>query len=257
MILDEIIATKLEEVGVLKERYGTAHFADNLKPSSKDFAGSIKKSVSLIAEIKKASPSAGIISRDFDPVKTALAYEKCGASAVSVLTDEKYFKGSAEHLADVAGSIRLPVLRKDFIVDEIQIYEARYCGADAVLLIAAVLKDKDIKRLASIAKGLEMDVLLEVHDRSELARALGCGARIIGVNNRDLKTFKVDLNNTFELAGSIPDRNEHIVVSESGIKTREDVMRLRNAGINATLIGEELMRASDIAGKIRELGFAA
>lgn len=255
MILDDIIATKFKEVTALKESRGTAYYADGLKPSVKDFSGSIAEQVSLIAEVKKASPSAGTICRDFDPVKTALSYERSGARAVSVLTDEKYFKGSVKYLADVAGAVKLPVLRKDFIIDEIQVYEARYYGADAILLIASVLSDRDLNRFAAAAKDLGMGVLVEVHDRAELERALNVGARVIGINNRDLKTFKVDLNTTFELAGLIPERDGYIIVSESGIKTFADVKRLKDAGINAVLIGEELMRTSDVAAKIRGLGF--
>jgi len=255
MILDKIIATKIEEVGGLKERYGTQYFAGAVSVSSKDFAGAIKEPVSLIAEVKKASPSAGVIRQDFDPLKTALSYEKAGAKAVSVLTDEKYFQGSIEYLKAVSENIGLPVLRKDFIVDEIQIYEARYYGADAILLIAAVLTDEKIKKFSLIADDCGMDVLLEVHDKAEMLRALECGAGIIGINNRDLKTFKVDPDTTFELADLVPDRDSRILVSESGINSPEQVARLKAENINAVLIGEELMKARDIGKKIKELGF--
>jgi len=255
MILDKIIATKIEEVGRLKERCGTQYFAGAISESSKDFAGAIKEPVSLIAEVKKASPSAGVISRDFDPLKTALSYEKSGAKAVSVLTDEKYFQGSVEYLKAVSENIGIPVLRKDFIVDEIQVYEARYYGADAMLLIAAVLTDEKIKRFSLIADDCGMDVLLEVHDRAEMLRALECGAGIIGINNRDLKTFEVNFDTTFELAALVPGREDRILVSESGISTPEQVSKLKVAGINAVLIGEELMKAPDIGKKIKDLGF--
>ena len=255
MILDKIIAVKTKEVEALKERYGTAHFAEKAEPSKKDFISSISSPVSLIAEVKKASPSSGVICKDFDPVNTALSYEKGGARAVSVLTDKEFFMGDIKYLEDIAASVKLPVLRKDFVIDEIQIYEARYYGADAVLLIASVLSDRDINRFSAAAKDLSMSVLLEVHDRPELERALGCGARMIGINNRDLSTFKVDMNTSIELASLIPEGQGIIVVSESGIKTVSDVKKLRDAGINAALIGEELMKASDIGKKIKELGF--
>jgi indole-3-glycerol phosphate synthase len=255
MILDDIIAAKTAEVKDLNESRGVAYFAEKAEPSQKDFTAAVKTPVSLIAEVKKASPSAGVIRRDFDPVKTALLYEASGASAVSVLTDEKFFKGSLKDLSDVAAAVKLPVLRKDFIIDEIQIYEARCAGADAVLLIAAVLSDRDINKFSATAKGLGMAALVEVHDRPELERALACGARMIGINNRDLRTFKVDTDAAFELAGLIPERDEYIVVSESGIRTPEDVGRLKSAGINAALIGEELMGSSDAGKRIRELGF--
>ncbi|MFA5103959.1 MAG: indole-3-glycerol phosphate synthase TrpC [Candidatus Margulisiibacteriota bacterium] len=255
MILDEIIASKIEEVKMLKEKYGTEHFAGNIVLSSKDFADAIKEPVSLIAEVKKASPSAGTIRQDFDPLSIALSYERSGAKAVSVLTDKKYFKGSTDYLKEISGSISLPVLRKDFIIDEIQIYEARYYGADALLLIASVLTDEKIKKLSFIAAECGMDVLLEVHDKTEMLRALECGAGIIGINNRNLKTFKVNFDLTFELAALVPGRVDRILVSESGIGSPDQIKRLKKAGINAALIGEELMKAPDIGKKIKELGF--
>ncbi len=255
MILDKIIATKIEEVGSLKERYGTEYFAGAISESSKDFAGAIKEPVSLIAEVKKTSPSAGVISLDFDPLKTALSYEKAGAKAVSVLTDERYFQGSVDYLKDISANIGIPVLRKDFIVDEIQVYQARYYGADAILLIAAVLTDEKIRRFSLIADDCGMDVLLEVHDRAEMLRALECGSGIIGINNRDLKTFKVNFDTTLELAALVPGREDRILVSESGINSPDQVTRLKVAGINAVLIGEELMKAPDTAKRIKELGF--
>ncbi len=255
MILDKIIAVKTKEVEALKERYGTAYFAQKTEPSKKDFAFSVSKPVSLIAEVKKASPSSGVICKKFDPVSIALSYEKAGAGAVSVLTDKEFFMGDIKYLKDIAASVKLPVLRKDFIIDEIQIYEARHYGADAVLLIASILSDRDINRFSAAAKDLSMSVLLEVHDRPELERALQCGARLIGINNRDLRTFKVDMNTSIELASLIPEEFGAVVVSESGIKTAQDVKKLKDASINAVLIGEELMKASDIGKKIKELGF--
>ena len=254
MILDKIIAVKTKEVAALKERCGTAYFAEKAEPSEKDFASSVSKPVSLIAEVKKASPSSGVICKEFDPVNIALSYEKAGVSAVSVLTDKEFFMGDIKYLEDISASVKLPVLRKDFIIDEIQLYEARCYGADAVLLIAAVLSDRDINRFSAVAKDLSMGVLLEVHDEQELDRALGCGARMIGINNRDLKTFKVDIGTTMRLLPLIPEDGDHVVVSESGIKSAAEIKELKNAGVNAVLIGEELMKAADISSKIRELG---
>ena len=254
MILDDIIAVKKKEVSALYEDHGISCFADRAVPSEKDFAASIKEPVSLIAEVKKASPSAGVIKNDFDTVRIALAYERAGAKAVSVLTDKGFFMGDIKYLEDVSSSVKLPVLRKDFIIDEIQVYEARCFGADAVLLIAAVLTDRDINRFSAIARDLSMGVLLEVHDEKELERALGCGARVIGINNRDLRTFKVDIETTISLMPLVPDEQGYVMVSESGIKSPDDVRRLKDSGVNAVLVGEELMRSGDISSRIKELG---
>jgi indole-3-glycerol phosphate synthase len=194
----------------------------------------------VIAELKKASPSKGLIRADFDPVKLARELQGAGAAALSVLTEETHFQGSLENLQAVSAVVSIPILRKDFIVDEFQIVEARACGADAILLIVAALDDEDLVRLKQSADELQLDVLCEVHDDVELKRAVALGFDIIGVNSRDLKTFKVDLNNALELATRIPDFA--LAVAESGIHTRDDVRRILGAGFQAILVGESLMR---------------
>ena len=255
MILDDIIFDKRQEVTALKIKLRHIDFKKLIKKTSpaRDFLSAISKPVSLIAEVKKASPSAGVIKEDFDPVKTAIEYEKAGASAISVLTDSKYFNGSIEDLKRAAKAVNIPVLRKDFIIDEDQIYEARMNGADAVLLIAAVLSDEQLSDFIKIARNLGMRAVVEVHDEEEMLRALKTPAKIIGINNRDLQTFKVDLQTTVRIASMVPKNRKIALVSESGIKTGEDVLLVKNAGACAVLVGEELMRQKDIAGKIREL----
>jgi indole-3-glycerol phosphate synthase len=207
--------------------------------------------VNLIAEIKKASPSRGIIRGDFNPVKIAMTYQAHGASAISVLTDERFFEGKLEHIKMVKESVSLPVLRKDFIIDEYQIYESVACGADAILLIADLLSDSEMTGFYQLATSLGLDVLLEVHNEEDMEKAIATGGEIIGVNNRDLHTFKVDLTMTQKLMRLIPAHK--IKVSESGIKSYEDVMFLKSLGINAVLIGETFMETPDIAAKMREV----
>jgi indole-3-glycerol phosphate synthase len=221
--------------------------------------------IALIAEVKKASPSAGVICPDFDPVHIAREYEAAGASCLSVLTDEKFFQGSLDHLRQIRAAVELPLLRKDFIIDERQILEAIEWGADAILLIVAILSDDQLKKFHSLATEAGLAVLVEVHDEAELERALKIGATLIGVNNRDLKTFKVDLATTERLAACLKSRagfqpalNRQdacptLLVAESGIRTRADVERLKQCGANAILVGESLMRGGDIQAKIREL----
>lgn len=206
---------------------------------------------SLIGEIKRASPSAGILRENFDPADLARAYERGGAKALSVLTDRCYFKGELDHLSMARNAVSLPVLRKDFILDELQLFEARAAGADAVLLIARLLSQEELCRLSGVSSALGMDVLVEVHDRTELAKALRSGAKLIGINNRDLASFQTNIETTLRLAGEVPD--DVVLVSESGIKTREDLLRLRSAGVDAVLIGETFMRAEDVEAKVREL----
>ncbi|MCZ7645610.1 MAG: indole-3-glycerol phosphate synthase TrpC [Planctomycetota bacterium] len=208
----------------------------------------------LIAEIKKASPSGGLLREDFDPRAIARVYKQSHASALSVLTDAKYFQGSLEYLAAVREAVDLPILRKDFTVDEYQIVEAARAGADAVLLIAACLDDARLKGFRELAEAEELDALVEVHDEAELERALKSGARILGINNRNLKTLETTLETTFALLGRLPaERNGLIVVSESGIKSPGDTLRLSEAGVNAVLIGETFMRAPDIGAKVQEV----
>ncbi len=207
--------------------------------------------INLIAEIKKASPSKGIIRGDFNPTKIAMTYQANGASAISVLTDERFFEGKLEYIKTVKDTVSLPVLRKDFIIDEYQIYESVAVGADAILLIADLLSVSEMTGFYQLATSLGLDVLLEVHNEEDIDKAVATGGEIIGINNRDLHTFKVDLAMTQKLIRLIPAHK--IKVSESGIKSYEDVMFLKSLGINAVLIGEAFMEASDISAKMREI----
>lgn len=241
MILDEIVAHKKQELA-------------SMLPPTKSFYAALKnnREVTLIAEVKKASPSKGVIRADFNPLEIACIYNDNGAGAISVLTEEKFFQGSPAYIEALRRSINLPLLRKDFIIDPIQIYEARLLGADAILLIAAILKDELLIKFQQLAGDLGLDCLVEVHTVEELGRVLNTGARIIGINNRDLQTFKTDLSTTFRLRDKI--KNPHIaVVSESGINTRQDVIAMAQHGIDAILVGEALIRENDIAAKVREL----
>lgn len=223
-------------------------------PPALDFHAALQgKEIRLIAEVKKASPSKGILRRDFNPVDIAMKYASGGAAAISVLTEEKYFLGKPQYLRDIKDALgsRVPVLRKDFIHDPYQVYEARAWGADAVLLIVAILSPERLGELMATARELGMACLVEVHNENEIDIALYGGAGIIGINNRDLNTFTVDLNTTGRLRPLIP---PHItVVSESGIHTRADIMQLKNIGINAVLIGESLMTAQNIEAGMKEL----
>ena len=205
----------------------------------------------LIAEVKKASPSAGVISYNFDPIKQAELYANAGASAISVLTDEKYFQGRLEYLAQIRRAVSVPVLRKDFIIHEAQIFESIVAGADAILLIVAALDQEQLLHLLDTAHTYQLEVLVEVHNAEELDRALDTDARIIGINNRNLKTFEVDLATTEELSEEIPP--DIILISESGIKSVEDAQLAYNCGVNALLVGETLMRSDDVEGTVREL----
>jgi len=207
--------------------------------------------INLIAEIKKASPSRGVIRGDFNPVKIAVTYQSNGAAAISVLTDERFFEGRLEYIAKIKESVSIPVLRKDFIIDEYQIYESVAAGADAILLIADLLAVNELTGFHDLATSLGLDVLVEVHDEEDIEKALAANADIIGINNRDLHTFRVDFDITQKLARIIP--QSKIKVSESGIKTHEDVMFLKSLGVNAVLIGEAFMEAEDIATKMREI----
>jgi len=205
----------------------------------------------LIAEVKKASPSAGIIDPNFNPINQARVYERAGAQCLSVLTDEKFFQGSLEYLRDIRDQVDLPLLRKDFTISPLQVYESVVAGADAILLIVAALEDDQMAELFELAKTLQLDVLVEVHDLREMDRALDLGADIIGINNRNLKTFKVDLQTTADLAGEIP--GDCLAISESGIKTRDDVLFLQNEGVYCYLIGETLMRSGNVKETVVEL----
>ena len=255
-ILDEIIAHKRIEVAERKAAVGQetleSTFVHCLPPIPFGLGLSRPGEVSLIAEIKKASPSKGLIRQDFDVKNISRTYTRAGASAISVLTDEKFFAGHNMNLAKARQVSHLPLLRKEFVVDVYQLFEARSLSADAVLLIAAVLNDQELVEFIEVSAKLGMDALVEVHTEEELERVLNTPARIIGINNRDLNTFKTDLRTSLKLREKIKDSGI-IVVSESGINHREDVEMLRANGIHAMLVGEALMREEDIAGKIKRL----
>jgi indole-3-glycerol phosphate synthase len=257
-ILDEILCWKRGEIARDKATVSLAAIRAEaaLAPPTRDFAGALgTPGISLIAEIKRASPSKGVLRSDLDPVALARTYEANGAAAVSVLTDEHYFQGSLDDLRAVQKSIDLPVLRKDFILEPYQVYQARAAGADAVLLIVAALDDQALQALLHLAEGLGMAALVEVHNAAELKQALSTvvnhDRRLIGVNNRDLHTFAVDLGTTEKLRALVP--SEAILVSESGIHSRSDVQRLEAMGADAILVGETLVRAQDAGTKVREL----
>ncbi len=242
MILDTIVAQKKVEVGKLKTKgiyyppsYSEPDPPKGFRQALLDYPG-----VAIIAEAKKASPSKGVICHDFDPVAIAKHYEKSGAQALSVLTDEEFFQGSLTYLYQVREAVKLPVLRKDFIIDELQIKEAAVYGADAILLIAAILDTFQLRDYQEYAKELQMDILVEVHDEEELESALNARSNLIGVNNRNLKDFSVDIETTFRLMRLLPP--EIPLVSESGLKDEGDILRLQEQGVAAALIGETLMR---------------
>ena len=243
-ILDEIVAktkSKLEEKkqGVSLEELSSKIDFENLKETN--FKKSLQnKTEAIIAEIKKASPSAGIISDNFDPVLKSKEYESFGASALSILTEEDYFLGNIQYLIDVKATTSLPILRKDFIVDEYQIYESKLIGADCILLIASILNDEELKNFSEIAERLKLDYIIEVHDEEELQRVKHFSNAIIGVNNRNLKTFDVDINNSVELKNFF--EGENIFIAESGIKSKKDIEYLQQHNINVFLIGESLMK---------------
>jgi len=243
-ILDEIVAktkSKLEEKkqGLSLEELSSKIDFENLKETN--FKKSLQnKAEAIIAEIKKASPSAGIISENFDPVLKSKEYESFGASALSILTEEDYFLGNIQYLMDVKAITSLPILRKDFIVDEYQIYESKLIGADCILLIASILNDEELKNFSEIAERLKLDYIIEVHDEEELQRVQHFSNAIIGVNNRNLKTFDVDINNSVELKKIFDGQNTFI--AESGIKSKKDIEYLKQHNINVFLIGESLMK---------------
>ena len=262
-ILDTIVAEKEREVSRLPHRpiaAGDLRDAMLERNENRDFLAAIKSprdgDIALIAEVKKASPSAGVIREDFNPVSIAQIYETAGASCLSVLTDEPFFQGSLEYLRAIRESVALPLLRKDFIIDRRQILESAEWGADAILLIVAILDDRRLKEFHELAAGAGLAVLVEVHDETELDRALAAGARLIGVNNRNLKTFEVDLATTERLAERFQSNagpGQKLLVAESGIHTRQDVERLKACGAGAILVGESLMRQKDIAAAVEQL----
>ena len=253
MILDRIVEVKKEEVAELAKSFDHSQMRDTIAslPATRGFAAALRRStelVSLIAEVKKASPSKGIIRPDFDPAQIAKVYEQAGASCLSVLTDVQFFQGHADYLRSVREVVNLPLLRKDFMIDEKQIYEARAIGADCILLIAAILSTEQMKEYRELAESLGLDVLVEVHDEAELQQALDAGSTLLGVNNRDLRDFSVDLGTTARIAQLMP--KDLMLVSESGIVTHEDVLAVKAAGASAILVGETLMRDPQIAPAI-------
>jgi indole-3-glycerol phosphate synthase len=264
-ILERIIATKRQEVAQRKAETSVESFKETIAtlPRPRNFFQAVAtpaktKPLNLIAEVKKASPSAGVIRADFDPVKIALEYEAAGADALSVLTDREYFQGSLDYLRQVREAVKLPILRKDFIIDPFQVYESRAAGADAILLIAECLPVNGMIDLQILATELNLTTLIEVHDMDNLIRVrdhvIGFPHKsysLLGINNRDLRTFKTDLGTTLRLAELVEDRR--VLVSESGIHSSADIRKLAEAGVSAVLVGESLMRSEDIGGKIREL----
>jgi len=253
-MLDKIIAQKRGEVEQRKKSLPLPRLKESIARRSApvDFALALRgDGTKLIAEIKRESPSRGVLSPDFDPVGLARSYAQGGASAISVLTEAKYFGGSLDHLAAVREETSLPLLRKDFILDPYQVYESRAYGADALLLIVAILSQGELEELLALSGSLGLGCLVEVHTEAELKRALLSRAEVIGINNRDLNTFKVDINTACRLRPLIP--QTLTVVSESGISCRGDVEKLKGWGVNAVLVGEALVTSSDIKAKMREL----
>lgn len=257
-ILKKIVDRKLEEVAARKECITEAGLQAKLQSADapRGFVDAIASKINagkagVISEIKKASPSKGVLREDFRPADIARSYEKGGAACLSVLTDEDFFQGSDEYLQQARAACSLPVIRKDFIIDTYQVYEARVIGADCILLIVACLEDEQMKILNDLAHELGMDVLVEVHDEEELQRALKLKNRLIGINNRNLRTFDVSLDTTLKMLDQIPETS--IVVTESGIHTTEDVKLMRENNVNAFLVGEAFMRAEEPGEKLSEL----
>ncbi|MCU0709697.1 MAG: indole-3-glycerol phosphate synthase TrpC [Pirellula sp.] len=254
-VLDRIVASKREEISLVKQRRDLQALQDALHtaPEVRDFLGAVRghDHIRLIAEVKKASPSKGLIRPQFHPVDIAVAYEQGGAAAISVLTDEPFFQGRLEYLTEIRRKVAIPILRKDFILDEYQVYEARVAGADAVLLIAECLPGDELQRLYHIVRELGMTALIELYEPEHLERVLATGTLLVGVNNRDLKTFAVDLEHVIRLRSQIP--SSVTLVAESGIFYHEDVRRLDEAGIDAILVGESLMRQPDVRLAVRQL----
>jgi indole-3-glycerol phosphate synthase len=254
-ILDEIVSRKREEVVAARARTSEADLERRVVglPATRDFRAALEggPGVRIIAEVKKASPSQGVIREDFDPVGIARAYADNGAACISVLTDGPSFQGSLRHLEAVRAAVDVPLLRKDFILDRYQLLEARLAGADCVLLIAEVLPGDELPRLLRQAEGLGMQALVELYEAENLPRVLEAGARLVGVNNRDLRTFEVRLEHAIELAAKVP--RGVTLVGESGVKSRQDIDRLRSAGVKAVLVGETLMRSGDVGAALRAL----
>ena len=254
-VLDRIVASKRQEIEWHRAETPESALRGRLSsaPPVRDFRAALERGpgLGIIAEVKKASPSAGVLRADFDPLAIARIYEAHGANAISVLTDEPFFQGHLSYLTAIRQEVSLPLLRKDFILDSYQVVQARAAGADAVLLIAEILPGDQLTTLLGTIEALGMQALVELYDRDNLPRVLDAGATLIGVNNRDLRTFVTSLDHTLSLVREIP--ADRCLVSESGIRTRADVLRLEQAGVKAILVGETFMRAPDIGQKLREL----
>ena len=249
-ILDRIVAVKREEIAAARARSSLAQVrsAAESRTDVRGFEASLRRAIAqgraaVISEVKKASPSKGVLREHFVPSEIAQSYERHGAAALSVLTDERFFHGAAAYLEQARAACALPVLRKDFMVDEYQVFEARALGADCILLIVACLSDQRLTELESCAMALGMDVLVEVHDGAELARALRLKTPLLGINNRNLRSFEVSLETTLSLMSEVP--ADRLLITESGILTQADVQTMRGAGVNAFLVGEAFMRAPD------------
>jgi indole-3-glycerol phosphate synthase len=249
-ILNQIVAVKCEEIAAAQKKIPLAAMRADAESRvlTRDFQGALRSKIAagksaVIAEIKKASPSKGVLRADFIPADIAQSYAEAGAACLSVLTDRQFFQGQADYLKQARASCDLPVLRKDFMVDAYQIYESRAMGADCILLIAACLEDAQMAELEAIARSLDMAVLVEVHDRPELERALKLKTPLLGINNRNLRSFEVSLETTLGLLGDVP--VDRVLVTESGILTQDDVKKMRDAGVYAFLVGEAFMRADD------------
>ncbi len=251
-ILEKIVKFKKVEIEKRKKFTPLKSFINNIPEERRDFKSALKKgNISIIAEIKRYSPSRGLLCEDFDHISIAKEYEKNGASAISVLTDSKYFWGKNTYLTDVKKEVNLPILRKEFIIDPYQIYESAYIGADAILLIAKILEFGQLEKFIALSKQLRMSCLLEVDSREELQKALATPAEIIGINNRNLETFQTSINTSLDLKKSIPEK--YITVSESGIKKRIHIMSLEEAGFDSVLVGETLIKEQEIGKKLKEL----
>jgi indole-3-glycerol phosphate synthase len=252
-VLQQIVETKRTEVEALRRNFSGLRNQAEESPPAKDFVGSIQggDGVAIIAEIKRRSPGAGEIRTDLDPLRLGPRYEMGGAAALSVLTDAEYFGGSLGDLAEVRGLVKIPVLRKDFVIDESQVYEARGAGADAILLIVSILDDERLRSLRTLAEELGMSVLVEAHDGGEVERGLASGARLLGINNRNLRTFETRIDVTLSLAAQVPPGV--VLVSESGIHTPADVRSVGESGVDAVLVGESLLRQEDPGAGVTSL----
>lgn len=261
-ILNRILSVKKNEIEEAKQKLPFAALQAQVESDAgitqdrRHFEGALRKKIAagssaVIAEVKKASPSKGIIREQFYPAEIARSYEKHGAACLSVLTDKQFFKGAPDYLIEARNACSLPVLRKDFIIDPYQVYEAAAWGADCILLIVAALEDRQMAELEACASSLGMDVLIEIHNAEELERALALKTALLGINNRDLKTFKTSIQNTIDLLPGLP--KDKLVVTESGILNKEDVARMREAGVNAFLVGEAFMRAKEPGEELARL----